>query len=77
MNYFLYSLLSQIDVSLNGTLITNSTNAYPYRAYIENLLSHGPPAKKLQLTACLFYKDDAGKMDKANPLADGKVVKLT
>jgi hypothetical protein len=57
-------------VSLNGTLITNSTITYPYRAYIENLLSYGPAAKKSQLTSCLFYKDEASKMDKTNPLAD-------
>jgi hypothetical protein len=70
VNNFLHSLFSQVDVSLNGTLITNSSNTYPYRAYIENLLSYGPAAKKSQLTACLFYKDEAGKMDKPNPLAD-------
>ena len=71
VNNFLHSLFSQVDVSLNGTLITNSTNTYPYRAYIENLLSYGSAAKKSQLTAALFYKDEAGKMDKANPLAGG------
>jgi hypothetical protein len=70
VNNFLHSLFSQVDVSLNGTLITNSSNTYPYRAYIENLLSYGPAAKKSQLTACLFYKDEAGKMDKPYPLAD-------
>jgi hypothetical protein len=31
----LHSLFTQVDVILNGTLITNSTNAYPYRSYIE------------------------------------------
>ena len=67
VNNFLHSLFSQVDVSLNGTLITNSTNTYPYRAYIETLLSYGPPAKKSHLTASLFYKDEAGKMDKTNP----------
>ena len=70
VNNFLHSLFSQIDVCFNGTLITNSTNTYPYRAYTENLLSYGPAAKKSQLTAGLFYKDEAGKMDKPNPLAD-------
>ena len=68
VNNFMHSLFSQIDISLNGTLITSSTNTYPYRAYIENLLSYGPSAKESQLTASLFYKDTAGKMDVANPL---------
>ena len=69
VNNLLHSLFSQVDVSLNGTLITNSTNTYPYRAYLENLLSYGPAAKRSHLTAELFYKDEAGKMDKPNPLA--------
>ena len=69
VNNLLHSLFSQVDISLNGTLITNSTNTYPYRAYIEDLLSYGSSAKKSQLTAALFYKDEAGKMDKENPSA--------
>ncbi|HSN23963.1 MAG TPA: hypothetical protein VLS45_07320, partial [Methylomicrobium sp.] len=69
VNNFLHSLFSQVDVTLNGTLITSSMNTYAYRAYLETLLSYGPAAKKSQLTAALFYKDEAGKMDKPNPRA--------
>jgi hypothetical protein len=32
-------------------------------AYIDNLLSYRPAAKKSQLTCALSYKDEAGKMD--------------
>ena len=63
VNLFLHSLFSQMDISLNGTLITASTNTYPYRAMLETLLSYGHDAKKTQLTSALFYKDDAGRMD--------------
>jgi hypothetical protein len=49
----LLSLFSQVNISLIGTLITNSTNTYPHRVYIETLLSYGPPAKKSHLTASL------------------------
>jgi len=38
-NLFLHSLFLQVDVSLNGTLITASTNTYPYRANMDTLLS--------------------------------------
>jgi len=69
VNNFLHSLFSQVDISLNGCLITSSTNTYPYRAYIENLLSYGPETKTSQLTAELFYKDTAGKMNAVNPAA--------
>ena len=63
VNLALHSMFSQADVSLNGTLISSSTNTYPYRAMLETLLTYGEDAKKSQLTAELFYKDDAGEMD--------------
>ena len=63
VNLFLHSMLSQVGVSLNGTLITPSTNTYPYRAMFETLLSYGQDAKTSQLTSALFYKDKAGAMD--------------
>ncbi|XP_038058848.1 uncharacterized protein F54H12.2-like [Patiria miniata] len=69
VNLLLQSLFSQIDVSLNERLISPSTPTYPYRAIIETLLSYGSDAQISQLTAALFYKDTAGKMDSANPTA--------
>jgi hypothetical protein len=69
VNNFLHSLFSQVDVSLNGTQITSSTATYPYRAYIENLLSYGPASKESQLASALFYKYMGTRMDTANPHA--------
>lgn len=66
VNNFLHSLFSQVDISLNGTQITSSTNTYPYRAMIETLLSYGRDAKETQLTSSLFYKDQARRMDTVN-----------
>jgi len=63
VNLFLHSLFSQVDISLNGTLITSSTNTYPYRAMLETLLTYGQDAKSSQLTSALYYKDTAGNMD--------------
>ena len=34
VNNWLHSLFSQVDVYLNGTLVTPSTNTYAYRAYM-------------------------------------------
>ena len=62
-NLFMHSLFSQVDIALNGTQITSSTNTYPYRAMIETLLSYGADAKETQLTSTMFYKDQAGQMD--------------
>ena len=51
--------------------MTQATATYSYRAYLETLLNYGPAAKKYQLTAVLFYKDTAGKMDTADPTLAG------
>ncbi|GFX38733.1 uncharacterized protein F54H12.2 [Trichonephila clavipes] len=57
VNLFLHSLFSQVDVFLNDRVVSNSSNTYPYRSYIETLLNHGYVSKIFQLTAELFYKD--------------------
>ncbi|XP_071492416.1 uncharacterized protein F54H12.2-like [Diadema antillarum] len=69
VNLFLHSLFSEVDVMFNDTLITPSTNTYPYRAMFENLLTYGRDAKLSQLTSSLFYKDTAGYMEINDPLA--------
>ena len=43
--------------------MTPSSNTYPFRAYVETLLSYGAEAKKTQLTSQLWYKDTAGHME--------------
>ena len=53
INLFLHSLFSQVDISLNGTFVTTSTNTYPYRAMLETLLSYGEDAKKTQLLSLI------------------------
>ena len=70
VNNWLHSLFSQVDVYLNGTLVTPSTNTYAYRAYIETLLGYGPDAKDTQLTGQLWHKDMASRMD-AVEIVDG------
>ena len=59
-NLFLHSLFSEVDVKLNGTLISSSNNTYSYRAYLETALSYGYDAKRSQLTSALYYKDVGG-----------------
>ena len=72
VNNWLYSLFSQIDVYLNGTPVTPSTNTYAFRAYIEKLLSYGTDAKVTQLTSQLWHKDTATRMN-AVVIDDGAV----
>lgn len=69
VNLWLHSLFSQMDVSLNNTLVSSSTNTYAYRAFLETLLSFGPAAKDAFLTSSLWHQDTAGftaKADRAN-----------
>jgi hypothetical protein len=69
VNYWLHALFSQIDLSLNGELVTSSNNTYPHRAYIETLLSYGEEAKKSQLQSALWYADEPGKFERTDPTA--------
>ena len=62
VNNWLHTLFSQVDVYLNDTLVTPSSNSYPFRSYVETLLRYGAEAKKTQLTSQLWYKDTAGHM---------------
>ncbi|XP_056002366.1 uncharacterized protein F54H12.2-like [Ostrea edulis] len=64
VNNILHSLFSEIDVSLNGKVITPGTDTYPYKAYLEKLLSYAPKTLETQMRACsLWEKDPAGHMD--------------
>ena len=63
INYWMHSLFSQVDVSLNDTLVTPSENTYPYRAYIEATLNYGREAKKSHLTSAMFYRDSSNHFD--------------
>src|SRR6218665_4225288 len=69
-NLFLHSFFSEVDITLNDTLVTLSNNTYAYRSYLETLLSYGDAAKTSQLTSALYYKDVAGHMTHANPNDD-------
>ena len=62
-NLFIHSLFSQVDVSINGKLVSSSTNTYAYRAYIESLLSYGRAYKRSLLTNSLWFKDTADHFD--------------
>ena len=69
VNLWLHSLFSQVDVQLNGKLVTPSVNTYPYKAYLETLLSYGNDAKESQLTSQLWYQD-SGSVDSVDPHAE-------
>ena len=63
INLMMHSFFSHVDISLNDKLISSASGNYAYRAYMETLFNYGKAAKDSQLTAGLWYKDDAGAMD--------------
>lgn len=67
VNLTLQSLFKQVDVFLDGKLVSSSDNNYHYRAMIETLMNYGNSAKNSQLQSQLFYKDK-GKMDSTDPI---------
>ena len=66
VNLIAHYLFKQVDVYLNDVLISNASNLYHYRAFLETLLTYNDEAKKSQLTMALFYKDATRKMDDVN-----------
>ena len=64
VNVWLHSLFSDVSVSLSEKLVSPPTSMYPYRAYIETILSYGPAAKESQLTGVMWYKNTPGQQDK-------------
>ena len=58
VNLWMHALFSEVDVSLNGTAISTSTNTYSYRAYLETLLNYGRDSKESQLALSMFYKSN-------------------
>lgn len=60
-NLFPSALFSQVECKVNNVQIADlSTPTYPYKAYLETLLSYGKRAKKGHLQACYWYDDDEG-----------------
>jgi hypothetical protein len=56
-NLWMLALFSQVESILNNKLVTPSSTANPYRAYIETILNFSKDAKDSHLTSALFYKD--------------------
>ena len=63
VNLLLHSMFSQVDVALNGKLISDSTATYPYRAMIETLLNYNKEAKDTHLQSQMYFKDTVSHMD--------------
>jgi hypothetical protein len=58
INNLLHSLFSQCTIFLNGTQITQATELYPYRAYIESLFTYSTDAANSHSKMAFWQLDD-------------------
>ena len=63
VNLFPHAIFSQVDLEIDGVNLSTHDNLYPYKSYLETMLSYGGDAKVSQLTTSLFVKDTAYNFD--------------
>ena len=63
VNNFLHTMIKQMSIKLNNTLVTQQNDTYAYKAYMESLLSYPKDSAESYLTCVLWYKDVAGSFD--------------
>ena len=62
------SAFKQVEVHLNSQPVGSADSLYPYRAYMETVLSYGTYVKKHKLSTGLFYQNcyEMSETNKAN-----------
>jgi hypothetical protein len=60
VNNILHSMWSSVELELNSKNISGHGMHYPYRAYLENLLSYSPTSMEYHLQNEGWFKDTAG-----------------
>jgi len=58
INNLLHSLFNQCTISLNGTQITQASELYNYRTYLESLLTYGNDAAESHLRMAYWELDE-------------------
>ena len=57
INYIHATCFKTVDVLIGNKSCSSNDTMYPYRAYLETLLSYGKSSKEEQLATSMFYKD--------------------
>jgi hypothetical protein len=79
VHLFLQFLFSQIDVSIQGKVLSSTSGYYPYKAYIQTLLNYGSDANNSQLTTQIWLKDTTNEfydMDFSNEDNTNGIVRM-
>lgn len=75
VNLFPHALFSQIDLEIDGINLSSHDNLYPYKAYLETLLSYGFDAKLSHLTTSHFVKDTAHNFENGSSGNNGYIAR--
>ena len=65
VNLLLHSLLKEVTVLFNNKTVSDPSNMYAYRFYLETLLTCNDDIQKYRLKSEGWHKDKHNKMDKA------------
>jgi len=68
-NSFIHSLFSQCNITLKSVNITQASEHYQYRSYLETLLTYVPEAAATLLSNAYWYLD-TGDMQPVHPSAE-------
>ena len=72
-NLFPHTLFSQLDLEIDGINLSSNDNLYPYKAYLETLLTYGHDAKNSHLSTSHFVKDTAHHFESGSQGNEGYV----
>lgn len=75
-NSFMSSLFQQLDLYMNNTLVTSSTNLYHYRAYMDNLFYQNQRAKETHMYTRMWESDKTKRKERIKRCYQGKSLKL-
>ena len=75
VNLFPHALFSQIHLEIDGINLSSHDNLYPYKAYLETLLSYGSDAKLSHLTTSHFVKDTAHNFESGSSGNNGYITR--
>ena len=57
----LHSMWSRVDITMNGELISTTSQKYMYKSYIETILNNSHSTKEYQLKLSWYFGDDGDK----------------
>ena len=77
VNNFAYNLFSQVEIYVNGTQVCDlsTANSYPFRNFIQTVLSYDTETKECQLRTEGYFTESANEIDKYDPTDQRKLKK--